>query len=124
MIFPEDYLYERTNMLDRYKYLIGSNGLSFGDPDKIEERFCGVCASKCILTETINGPTSMAESMAGGKHLHNVYKCPYYGTSFHDLAYELIIEMGSTASDRVRALIKEDLNELLEKNIPGIKIVR
>lgn len=102
-------------MRDEFEYLKGKcNGHSFGDPNKVEERICGVCGSKCkIISKNVNGPTGWAESMSGRKHLHDVYECPYYRSEAHKDAYELIREMGRTASKRVRELIKMDLDELL-----------
>lgn len=95
----------------------GSDGLSFGDPGTTEERWCGVCGTKCLVTRGHNGPTSWAAAMAGHSHPHDTFRCPNYGSEWHDLSIKLIHEWRDTNSKRLRALIELDLDELLKENL-------
>jgi len=113
-------------MRDEFAYLgkDRNDGLSFGDPGQVEGRRCGVCNSQCVVERNVNGPTSRWEAMEGRGHAHDVFRCPHYNSEWHNLAYELIREMGKTASDRIRALVKADLDDLLVANLPPDRPVR
>jgi hypothetical protein len=102
-----------------FEYLKGNDGLCFPKPGEVKECRCGICDSLCVVERNVDGPTSWAESMAKRKHLHDAFRCPHYGSEWHNLALDLIREMGRTASERIRALVKADLDELLAKNLPG-----
>lgn len=98
-----------------------NDGLSFGDPGAGpdgEQRWCGVCGTECVIQRNVNGPTSWAGAMAGHKRLHDVFQCPHYGSEWHNLSLRLIHEMRDTASERLRALIEADLDELVAENLP------
>ncbi len=109
-------------MRNEFGYLEGTSmndGMSFGDLGTTEERWCGVCGNKCAITRGHNGPTSWAESMAGRGHPHDTFRCPHYGSEWHDLAIKLIREMRDTHSKRLRALIEMDLDELVKNGLRG-----
>jgi hypothetical protein len=109
-------------MRDQFGYLAGTSqndGISFGSPGTTEERWCGVCGTKCAVTRGHNGPTSWAASMAGHGHPHDIFSCPNYGSEWHDLAIKLIHEMRDTHSKRLRALIEADLDDLVDQNLRG-----
>lgn len=96
-----------------------NDGLSFGDPGKgpdNEQRWCGVCGTECVVEKNVNGPTSWAGAMVGHKRLHDVFRCPHYGSEWHNLAHRLAKEMVATVSNRLRALIEMDLDELVAEN--------
>lgn len=99
-----------------------NDGLSFGDPhagpDK-QQRWCGVCGTECVVERAVHGPTSRWEAMRDGGHLHDVFRCPHYGSQWHDLAHRLAKESVATASRRLRALIEADLDELVAGNLGG-----
>lgn len=103
--------------------LIGKSkcdGISFGDPGSEpddEQKMCGVCGSECLITRGHNGPTSYTESLAGKSHLHDSFTCPYYKSEWHGKAIKLIHEMRNTGSKRIRALIEEDLDELVDDGL-------
>lgn len=101
-----------------------NDGLSFGDPgteSDDEQRWCGVCGTECVVERNVNGPTSLAAAWAGHKRLHDVFRCPHYGSEWHTVAIKLIHEMRDTASGRLRALIEADLDELVAGNLPNGK---
>lgn len=95
-----------------------NDGRSFGDPGTTETRCCGVCGSVCVIERAINGPTNWASALAGDKRLHYVFRCPHYGSEWHNLALRLVHEMRDTASTRIRTLIEADLDDLVDANLP------
>jgi hypothetical protein len=107
-------------MRNKFGYLgnTDNDGLSFDDPGITKVRFCGVCGTECLVERDVNGPTSFAAAWAGHKCLHDVFRCPHYGSEWHDIATKLIHEMVATASKRLRAMIEMDLDDLLLDNLP------
>lgn len=106
-------------MRNEFGYLGDSrnDGMSFGNPGTDEVRHCGVCGTQCVIERNVNGPTSWAGAMANSKWLHDVFKCPYYGMEWHNLAHTLAKESVATVSKRLRALIELDLDELVTENL-------
>ena len=65
--------------------------------------------------ESQTGPTSTAEAIAGRGHLHDLFTCEQSGNDWHEAALQLTLAIAATPSPRVRALMKQDLEDLLEK---------
>lgn len=107
-------------MRNEFGYLGDSknDGLSFGTIGTVEERWCGVCGTKCAVLRNESGPTCFSEAVARRGHPHDTFSCPYYGAEWHMKTSRLIKEWRDTNSKRLRALIELDLDELLEENLP------
>ena len=85
-------------------------------PGEAENIFCKICGTKCVVEHNIMGPTCIAAAIGHHKVLHDVATCPYFEMNWHDEAYKLLKEFQDTHSKRLKALIKEDLDELLAQN--------
>lgn len=59
------------------------------DPGKLERAECRVCGAEMTVTRNVDGPTSMAESMAGRSHLHDSFACPNVQEDWHAQARSL-----------------------------------
>ena len=88
---------------------------AFTKPGLYEKCFCKICETEMTVIRNQNGPTGMAESMAGGKYLHDAFYCPHAGQDWHIEAGDLLDEMLKTKSKRVVKLIRLDLDELLDR---------
>lgn len=86
-------------------------------PGEAEGILCRVCGTECIVEHNIMGPTCFAAAIGGSKGvLHDFAFCPYHDCEWHEEARELINELRDTHSKRLKALIEEDLMEILEAN--------
>lgn len=94
-----------------------NDGLYYGKPGSAPDERCGVCGMECVVERNIDGPTSWASAMTGHHRLHNVFRCPHYGSEWHKLAYRLTKECAATASKRLRVLIELDLDDLVAENL-------
>ncbi len=86
------------------------------EPNTVKEMFCNICGTRCEVEHNRLGSTSWSESMAGKSHLHDRFACPNNSKIWHDQALELYMEAEQTASQRLAALIRLDLDDLLCEN--------
>jgi hypothetical protein len=82
-------------------------------PGEAERMDCRVCGAGMDAARGLTGPTGFAEAMARRGHLHDRFTCPNSGEPWHREALALRQAMEDTPSRRVRALMGEDLDELL-----------
>jgi hypothetical protein len=78
-----------------------------------KEFYCPVCNSKCKVERNVNGPTSFATAMLGKMSLHDHFFCPYNQTEWHAKAEELYYERLKFKSEKLKAIIQEEIDELL-----------
>lgn len=93
----------------------------FEKPGEIQERRCRVCGTVCEAKRDQVGPTGWAEAVGNHSHLHDYFQCPYTGEAWHRQALELVQAIEKTPSERVAALMQQDLVELLEAH--GIEML-
>jgi hypothetical protein len=55
--------------------------------------------------------------MSGSKSLHDAFSCPHAGEDWHDKAIKLIQEHENTSSKRVKDLILQDINDVLDEGL-------
>lgn len=68
----------------------GNGGYCFPDPGTKESFKCGVCGTKMkVVGRNMFGPTSWAESLAKGKHLHDRFECPHLYKEWHRIIRQL-----------------------------------
>jgi hypothetical protein len=84
------------------------------DPGTTDVMYCRVCDEKMDVERNVNGPTGMAESMAGRKHLHDSFRCPNVGQKWHNQVLKLKQEARSTASASVENLIHQEIEQILK----------
>ena len=89
-------------------------------PGLVVERSCFVCGTLCTVERNRLGATSWAESMAKKKSLHDFFVCPNTAEAWQNRASELVQRIEETPSERIAALMHQDLDELLAKH--GCKI--
>lgn len=90
------------------------------DPGKCDEINCEVCNTKCIVERNRNGPTSSVMAMGGSKRLHDCFWCPYHEAEWHEQALKLAQAIRDTPSKKIKAIIQEELDELLKESLGGM----
>ena len=63
--------------------------------------YCRVYVSKYKSSKGVEGPVSMATSMAGIKVKYVQFTCPHYKEEWHYKAYKILKELEETKSKRV-----------------------
>jgi hypothetical protein len=84
-------------------------------PGVIDERVCQVCGSVCDVERNRLSSTSWAGAMAKVKTLHDYFYCPHCEEDWHEQALELVQTINTTPSKRLAALLRQDLDELLNE---------
>ena len=79
---------------------------------------CRVCGSSCTVHRVSKEPTGFAEAMAGASKVHDSYVCPNTDEPWHRDAIELKIAIENMPSPRVRALMQQDLDDILAQHPP------
>lgn len=87
------------------------------DPGKWDEMECRVCNTKCVVERDRLGPTCFAAAMGGSKRKHDCFWCPYHEAEWHEHALKLKREIEDTVNKKIKAIMQEELDELLEENI-------
>jgi hypothetical protein len=82
-------------------------------PGTVERLACGVCEADMVVERNVTGPTSWAEARAGDKHLHDSFQCPHYNEGWHKKVIALLNEGRATKSERIRAILEEEILEIL-----------
>lgn len=88
----------------------------------VESMNCRVCGSVMDVERGINGPTSWAEAMAEGKHLHDSFTCPYAHSDWHVQVLRLRELIEKTPSFRLQKMLEEEVAELLETRVATKKV--
>ena len=97
-------------------------GIYYSDPGIYPDEFaCTVCGTPCTVSRNEKGPTGFAEAMSGHGHLHDTWRCPNANLEWHDKAVALIQQMRDSASEKIKALIQSELDELLVACLPREK---
>ncbi|MEK7637836.1 MAG: hypothetical protein AAB375_00180 [Patescibacteria group bacterium] len=65
------------------------------------------------VERNVLGPTSWAEAMGRKKHLHDEFRCPHLQSRWHQQAVTLLREARNTASERIRAIIISEAEEIV-----------
>jgi len=79
------------------------------DPGEVDSWRCRVCGAECLVARGVLGQTSAF----GSPRRHDRFACPRAGEEWHGRAYELRLAIEAMPSRRVRALMEEDLSDLL-----------
>ena len=82
-------------------------------PGTVNEARCNLCGATCTIERNRVGPTSWAAAMGRINTHHDAIRCPHEGTDWHLRAEEIRFAMSQMPSPRVRALMEQDLAELL-----------
>jgi len=88
-----------------------------GPPNCGEERVCRVCGSQCTATRNFLGPTSFTTAIARKPSLHDRFLCPHSSEPWHERALELMSAITSSPSQRLAAVMQEELEELLQQRV-------
>jgi hypothetical protein len=78
---------------------------------------CRACGDNMDVKRNVNGPTSWAESMGKGKHLHDCFTCPNAGLDWHDQLIALDRELRKTSSNLVAKMIEAEIKEVKETRV-------
>jgi hypothetical protein len=74
---------------------------------------CRVCGQICTVTRDCFGPTNVWMSMGGAGVLHDRFECPDVEAPAHVRAARLLREAEGTASERLRGMLLEEMEEVL-----------
>lgn len=67
----------------------GNDGRCNPAPGTLEAAECGICGAQMNVQRDVFGPTSAVEAMAGKKHKHDSFICPFIGKRWHEEIYYL-----------------------------------
>ena len=87
------------------------------EPNSTDEKSCRVCGSKCRVTRNVFGPTGFASAVAKKFSAHDEAVCPHTDETWHDKALQLAVAIDETPSKRLEALMRADLDDLLQENL-------
>lgn len=90
----------------------------FGDVGKYDKIWCRVCLTECDIQRDVVGATGFVEAMARHKHAHDRFICPHAEEDWHKETLKLVQEYENTRSKRLRNLIAQDINDMLDKHLP------
>lgn len=82
----------------------------------VSKHTCQVCGTECIVERNCVGPTSWTAAMGKSEVLHDYFYCPNTGKDWHEQAIALALEIETTPSKRIAALMQLDLLELLDEH--------
>ena len=85
-------------------------------PNTFKEVYCTVCGTLNNVHRSQKGPTSWASAMAGKESLYDEFYCLHGDQQWHKEAVKLQQELEETASQRVKQLYQQDLNEILAEH--------
>ena len=86
------------------------------EPNTVKEMFCNICGTRCEVEHNELAPPVGRSSMAGKSHLHDRFACRTTAKFGMTKLLELYMEAEQTASQRLAALIRLDLDDLLCEN--------
>ncbi len=84
------------------------------EPGKHKSMNCLVCDAKMKVKRSVNGPTGMAESMAGKKHLHDTFYCSHSGELWHNQVIALKKLVISTPSANMAVTLENEIKWILK----------
>lgn len=91
-------------------------------PEEHISLFCGVCDTKMNVVRGVNGPTGMAESMAGKKHLHDFFACPFIEEDWHVQAKMIQEAARKTPSKIIETILLGEAVDIIENRYATKKI--
>lgn len=90
------------------------------DPDTKTEMHCRVCNAKMDVQRGVNGPTSSIGAMAGFKHLHDSFFCPFSKENWHQQVLALKSRIGKEISKKLIDILTEEMEEILKTKTPTL----
>ncbi len=89
---------------------LGNSGYCFPKPGTVKKVKCGVCGMNMDVERNVLGPTSFAGAMAGAKHRHDSFRCPFVETSWHQGIVNLKAEIYIAEMNKALDLKKRKKN--------------
>ncbi|MCY7333731.1 MAG: hypothetical protein LH649_14000 [Pseudanabaena sp. CAN_BIN31] len=86
-------------------------------PNANETFDCNVCSTECDVKRNVDGFSGFIAAMARLSEIHDEFTCPNVNQEWHEQAVRLLMEIEKTPSKRIAALLKLDLEELLEEHL-------
>lgn len=71
----------------------GNDGRVNYEPGIVKRVDCGVCNIQMNVERNVLGATSSVEAMAGKKHRHDRFTCPYVEEDWHKRIYHLKMDV-------------------------------
>ncbi len=95
--------------------------LFFTAPGEVGQIACKICRTTCTVHRDRYGPTGFAAAMGGLSRKHDLFECPNKDLGWHQQALRLVIELETTPSPRIAALMKKDLEEISHNQVNAPK---
>ena len=92
------------------------NGHFTPDLDTVESVVCDTCNTKCTVIRNYNGYRGFAAAMGKTRSRFDLFTCPHRSEEWHKDAFQLISEYNQTKSQRLKNLIKKDINDVILKH--------
>jgi hypothetical protein len=84
------------------------------EPGTVECMVCRVCRTTMQVDRNVEGPTSFAETMGKGKHLHDHFYCADAEKDWHRQALAILQLAKATPSKQIEESLKEEVEKILE----------
>lgn len=79
-----------------------------------DEMFCKVCNTKMLVERDKCDTRSFVQAMSGSKSSFDWFYCPNYDNDWHRQIIALMQEMRETASKKIKAILQEEINEIIQ----------
>ena len=96
---------------------INNKAVFFRKPGTVQEMFCKVCGSKCLVFRNEYGPTSWASAMAKRYRWHDEFCCPHIEEDWHDEACQLYEILEPALGRHINKMIRGYIDEILIENL-------
>lgn len=80
---------------------------------------CRVCEEDMEVHRNVNGPTSMAESMAKRGHLHDHFVCKYANEDWHRQVLSLKRRQEEEPSTAIKEIIEAEIVQIVVQRKPS-----
>ena len=95
-----------------------SEGYFTSEPGEYDEMFCDLCGTKMDVRRDAYGSRSWAGAMAGIKHLHDAFTCPYYNERWHEQADEIKFAAWGHPSKKISDIMLSEVKEIIQNKTP------
>ncbi len=89
----------------------------YPETGKVNKIKCKVCGENCFVLYNVVGATSSADAMAGIVRSHDCFSCLNNEEDWHKQALDLLLEIERNPSLRLKEIMKDELDELIQNNI-------
>lgn len=98
---------------------IAEEGYRWAPCGTVDEATCHTCGAPCEIIRNKVGPTCYAQTVGNRKSQHDQIRCPHRGEDWHNRAVRLQRAIHDHPSERLKAIMREELEALIQDWLPG-----